>query len=61
VRSQFQKQGYLEILHGLNLAKLKLQDNEMSQIKTIDIPYYPLSLITKRSILIIAVHFLGGI
>jgi hypothetical protein len=24
------EQGYLELLHGLNLAKLKLQDNEMS-------------------------------
>jgi hypothetical protein len=24
------EQGYLEILHGLNLAKLKLQDSEMS-------------------------------
>jgi uncharacterized protein involved in exopolysaccharide biosynthesis len=57
------EQGYLEILHGLNLAKLKLQDNEMSSnLKTIDIPYYPLSPNpTKRSILIIAAAFLGGI
>jgi succinoglycan biosynthesis transport protein ExoP len=57
------EQGYLEILHGLNLAKLKLQDNEMSSnIKTIDIPYYPLSPNpTKRSILIIAAGILGGI
>lgn len=57
------EQGYLEILHGLNLAKLKLQDSEMSSnLKTIDTPYFPLSPNpTKRSILIIAAAFLGGI
>lgn len=57
------EQGYLEILHGLNLAKLKLQDSELSSsLKTIDIPYYPLSPNpTKRSVLIIAAAFLGGI
>jgi len=57
------EQGYLEILHGLNLAKLKLQDNELSSnLKTIDTPYYPLSPNpTKRTILIIAAAFLGGI
>ena len=34
------EQGYLEILHGLNLAKLKLQDSEMSSnLKTIDSPF----------------------
>lgn len=57
------EQGYLEILHGLNLAKLKLQDSELSSsLKTIDIPYYPLSPNpTKRAVLIIAAAFLGGI
>lgn len=57
------EQGYLEILHGLNLAKLKLQDNELSSnLKTIDPPYYPLSPNpTKRAILIIAAAFLGGV
>ena len=57
------EQGYLEILHGLNLAKLKLQDNELSSnLKTIDPPYYPLSPIpTKRKILIIAAAFIGAI
>lgn len=57
------EQGYLEILHGLNLAKLKLQDSELSSnLKTIDTPYYPLSPNpTKRAILIIAASFLGGI
>lgn len=57
------EQGYLEILHGLNLAKLKLQDNELaSNLKTIDSPYYPLSAIPgKRKILVIAALFLGTI
>jgi hypothetical protein len=31
---------YLELLHGLNLAKLKLQDNEMSSnLKAIDLHF----------------------
>ncbi|MGZ0016169.1 exopolysaccharide transport family protein [Yeosuana sp. AK3] len=57
------EQEYIEILHGLNLAKLKLQDNELSSnLKTIDPPYYPLSPNpTKRTILILAAAFLGGI
>ena len=55
------EQGYLEILHGLNLAKLKLQDSEMSaNLKTIDPPFFPLNPIpTKRKILIIAAAFIG--
>lgn len=57
------EQGYLEILHGLNLAKLKLQDNELSSnLKAIDPPYYPLSPIPgKRKILVAAALFLGTI
>lgn len=57
------EQGYLELLHGLNLAKLKLQDNEMSSsLKAIDPPFYPLSPNpTKRAILIVAAAFAGGI
>jgi uncharacterized protein involved in exopolysaccharide biosynthesis len=57
------EQGYLEILHGLNLAKLKLQDSELSSsLKTVDAPFFPLNPNpTKRSILVIAAIFLGGI
>ena len=57
------EQGYLQILHGLNLAKLKLQDSELSSsLKTIDAPYYPLfPNPTKRTILIIIAALLGGI
>ncbi|OOV25808.1 hypothetical protein BXU11_14150 [Flavobacterium sp. LM5] len=56
------EQGYLEILHGLNLAKLKLQDSELtSNLKAIDPPYYPLSPNpTKRALLVIAAAILGG-
>jgi len=55
------EQEFLEILHGLNLAKLKMQDNELSSnIKAVDPPYYPLSpLSTKRKILVIIAAMLG--
>lgn len=57
------EQGYLEILHGLNLAKLKMQDNELSSsLKAVDLPYYPLSPIpTNRELLIIAAALIGGL
>jgi hypothetical protein len=47
------EQGYLELLHGLNLAKIKMQDNELSSdLKAIRL----LSIIlnsTKRAILLL--------
>jgi len=57
------EQGYLEILHGLNLAKLKLQDNELtSNLKAVDPPFYPLqSVPTKRGILVVAAALVGFI
>ncbi len=57
------EQGYLEILHGLNLAKLKLQDNELtSNLKAVDPPYYPLqSMPTKRAVLVVAGALVGFI
>lgn len=57
------EQGYLEILHGLNLAKLKLQDNELTtNLKTVDPPYFPLqSIPTKRAVLVIAATLIGFI
>jgi polysaccharide biosynthesis transport protein len=57
------EQESIEILRGLNLAKLKLQDNALSSnLKAIDPPYYPLSpLPTKRKVLTIAAAFLGFI
>ncbi len=57
------EQGYLELLHGLNLAKLKLQDNELSSnLKAVDQPYYPIqSQPRKRGVLVIAAGMLGFI
>lgn len=55
------EQEFLEILHGLNQAKLKMQDNELSSnIKAVDPPYYPLSpLSTKRKILVLVAALFG--
>jgi len=55
------EQEFLQILHGLNLAKLKMQDAELSStIKTIDPPFFPLSPNpTKRKILILAAAMIG--
>jgi len=54
---------YLELLHGLNLAKLKVQDVELSSnIKAVDPPYYPLSPNpTKRKVFIIVSGLVGFI
>ena len=55
------EQEFLEILHGLNLAKLKMQDAELSStIKAVDPPFFPLSPNpTKRKILIIVAALFG--
>lgn len=55
------EQEFLEILHGLNLANLKVQDAELSStIKATDPPFYPLSPNpTKRKFLIIAAGLVG--
>jgi polysaccharide biosynthesis transport protein len=52
---------FLEILHSLNQANLKLQDNEFSSnIKAVDPPYYPLNPVpTKRKILVLAGALIG--
>jgi polysaccharide biosynthesis transport protein len=52
---------YLEILHGLNLARLKLQDNELSSnIKTVDPPFFPLSPNKTKRKLLVVVGALAG-
>ncbi|MCX6266478.1 MAG: hypothetical protein NTW16_03870, partial [Bacteroidetes bacterium] len=55
------EQEFLEILHGLSLAKLKMQDAELSaSIKAVDPPFFPLSPNpTKRKILIIVAALVG--
>jgi uncharacterized protein involved in exopolysaccharide biosynthesis len=54
---------YIEILHGLNLAKVKYQDTQIGgDLTTIDPPYFPLTPIpSKRKIIILAVGFLSFI
>jgi polysaccharide biosynthesis transport protein len=57
------EQEFLELLHGLNLAKLKVQDAELSaSIKAVDPPFFPLSPNpTKRSLLIMVAAVFGFI
>ena len=52
---------FLELLHGLNLAKLKMQDLELSSnLKAIDQPFFPITPNpTKRKFLIIGAAFFG--
>jgi len=52
---------YLEILHGLGQAKLKVQDMELtSSIKAVDPPYYPLTANpTKRKMMVVVAAFFG--
>lgn len=54
------EQEYLEILHGLNLAKLKYQDTQLSSnLKAVDLPYFPLKpMPSKRTVIIIAAIFM---
>jgi len=55
------EQEYLEQLHGLNLAKLKVQDVELSSnIKAVDPPYFPVKPdSTKRLMQIVAAAVFG--
>jgi len=55
------EQRYLDILHSLNTAKLKMQDNELaSNIKTFDEPFFPLNPVpTKRKIMIALAAIIG--
>jgi uncharacterized protein involved in exopolysaccharide biosynthesis len=54
---------YIEILHGLNLAKIKYQDTQIGgNLSIIDPPYFPLNPIpSKRKIIVIAATFLSFI
>jgi len=55
------EQEFLQLLHGLNLAKLKMQDVELSSnIKAVDLPFFPLSPNpTKRKMLVIIAALFG--
>lgn len=52
---------YLSILHGLNLAKLRQKNIEMSNnLKTVDSPFYPITPLPSKRGLLIIVGFLSG-
>ncbi|MCK9204090.1 MAG: LysM peptidoglycan-binding domain-containing protein [Bacteroidales bacterium] len=52
---------FLQLLHDLNLAKLRQQDDELStNIKVVDPPYYPLNPIRSRSLLLVLVSGIFG-
>ncbi|MDO9255313.1 MAG: hypothetical protein Q7U54_07365 [Bacteroidales bacterium] len=55
------EQEFLSVLSGLNLAKLKMQDAELSStIKAVDPPFFPLSPNpTKRKMLVFAAALIG--
>ncbi len=55
------EQEFLELLHGLNLAKLKMQDIELSSnLKAVDQPYFPLTANpTKRKLLVVGGALFG--
>lgn len=51
---------YLEILHGLNMARLKEQNIGLStNIKTVDAPYFPYDPIPSKRKIIIALAFIA--
>lgn len=52
---------YLSILHGLNLAKLRQKNIEMSNnLKTVDSPFFPISPLPSKRGLLIIIGFLSG-
>ncbi len=56
-----QEKQYLSVLHGLNLARLRQQNLEMSnQLKTVDNPNFPLNPNASKRGLLIVVSFIAG-
>lgn len=52
---------FLQLLHDLNLAKLRQQDDELStNIKVVDPPYYPVNPIRSRSLLLVLISGVLG-
>ena len=55
------EQSYLELLHSLNLAKMKQQNLEMAtNIKIVDPPYFPISAIPSKAKVLVVAAFLFG-
>ncbi|CAH0995990.1 hypothetical protein EMA8858_02118 [Emticicia aquatica] len=55
------EQEYLELLHGLSVARLTQQNTELtSKLKIVDAPYLPLKPNTSKRIVLVIVGFLVG-
>ena len=53
---------FLELLHDLNLAKLRQQDDELStNLKVVDAPFYPLHPIRSKALLLVLAAALIGL
>ena len=52
---------FLELLHDLNLAKLRQQDDELStNLKVVDAPFYPLHALRSKAMLLVLASALIG-
>ncbi len=52
---------FLQLLHDLNLAKLRQQDDELStNLKVVDAPYYPLNPIRSKALLLVLIAAVAG-
>ena len=55
------EQEYLELLHGLNMAKLTQQNTELtSKLNVVDLPYLPLKPNPSKRTMLVIVGFLAG-
>jgi len=55
------EQEYMELLHGLNTAKLTQQNNELtSRLNVVDAPYLPLKANASKRMVLVIVGFLVG-
>lgn len=56
------EQEYLQLLHGLNMAKLTQQNNELTtRLNVVDPPYLPLKPNASKRIVLVAVAFMLGL
>ena len=55
------EQEYLELLHGLNMAKLTQQNTELtSKLNVVDLPYLPLKPNASKRMILVIVGFFAG-
>lgn len=55
------EQEYMEMLHGLNMAKLTQQNTELtSKLNVVDLPYLPLKPNSSKRMILVIVGFLAG-